>query len=107
MVTERMICVYKFDEYFCLCGTFIFNSADVIYKSELNGRNYLFVPFDQSEGKLFGQHFAICSECRHRVGNWIYKDGIRYCVRFHKHLIIEKPYGIFLHQERSTIHELE
>lgn len=105
-----MICAYEFQEYFCLCGTFIFNSTDIIFKSTLNGRDFLFVPIlhnqiETIQFKLVMQHSTLCTKCKRRVGAWLYRDGIKHCIRFHKHLIIEKKQGIFLLKEETIIRE--
>lgn len=93
-----MTFVFEFEEYYCLCDNFLFNSGDLVSITNFFNERYFWVKPERSGYELFygrvvlrPTHFLKCSNCFRSIGIVVFPyDRRREILRFNNNRIISK-----------------
>lgn len=115
-VIEKMQCVYQFEDFFCKCGKFMFNTADV--SEEVRGEDFHFfwlkpqrdraqntILFDRIRRDGFSNS-ARCTFCSRIIGYFVFPFAPELeFIRFHARLLVMRKVCIV--KNNSDEHSLE
>lgn len=102
MVIEDLICFNS--EVYCLgyhcgyCNNFLFNSADIIFKTSMHHRIFIFTRnlIYTNRIRIFGTNGVYCNPCHNGIGGMVYRDWNlnNHLVRFPNNVL--QQYSILL-----------